>query len=71
MNVSQYCQRFTKLSRYVGGLVKSGVKKTKMFVKCLKPEIRGKLVPLQLRIYLQAMEKALEVEMDIQEGQED
>ena len=51
--------------------MKSEADKTKRFVKCLKLDIRGKLVPLQLRIYLQAMEKALEVEMDIQEGQED
>jgi len=71
INVSQYNQRFTKLSRYAGGLVKSEADKTKMFVKGLKPEIRGKLVPLQLRIYLQAVKKALKVEMDIQEGQED
>jgi len=52
-------------------LVKSEAEKTKRFVKGLKPEIRGKLVPLQLRIYLQAVKKALKVEMDIQEGQED
>jgi len=41
------------------------------FVKDPREEIRSKLVPLQLRIYLHVVEKSLEVEMDIQEGQED
>ena len=36
MNVSQYDQRFTKLSRYTGGLVKSEAEKIKRFVKGLK-----------------------------------
>ena len=44
MNVSQYNQRFTQLSRYAGGLVKNEVEKTKRFVKGLKLEIRSKLV---------------------------
>jgi len=53
MNVSQYDQRFTQLSRYANGLVKIEVEETKRFVKDLKLEIRGKLIPLQLRKYLQ------------------
>ena len=40
-------------------------------MKGLKSEITGKLIPLQLRNYLQAVKKALEVEIDIQESQED
>jgi len=52
-------------------LVKSKAKKTKRFVKGLKSEITSKLIPLQLRNYLQAVKKALEVEIDIQESQED
>ena len=40
-------------------------------MKGLKLEIRGRLIPLQLRNYLQAVEKALEVEKDMQESQED
>ena len=40
-------------------------------MKGLKLELRGRLIPLQLRNYLQAVERALEVEMDIQESQED
>jgi len=71
MNVFQYDQSFTQLFRYANGLVKSEAKKTKRFVKGLKSEITGKLIPLQLRNYLQAVKKALEVEMDIQESQED
>ena len=63
MNVSQYDQNFTQLSRYIDGLIKSEAEKTKKFVKGLKLKIRGKLIPLQLRSYLQAVEKALEVEM--------
>ena len=65
MNVSQYDQRFIQLSKYVDVLVKGEVEKTKRFVKGLKPEIRGRLIPLQLRNYLQAVEKSLEVEMDM------
>ena len=71
VNVSQYDQRFIQLSRYTDVLVKGEAEKTKRFVKGLKPKIRGKLIPLQLRNYLQAVEKALEVEMNIQESQED
>ena len=59
------------MSRYANGLVKSKAKKTKRFVKGLKSEITSKLIPLQLRNYLQAVEKTLEVEMDIQESHED
>jgi len=51
--------------------VKSEAERTKRFVKGLKSEIRGRLIPLQLRNYLQAVERALEVEMDMQENQED
>ena len=71
MNVSQYDQRFTQLSRYADVLAKGEAERTKRFVKGLKLEIQGRLIPLQLRNYLQAVEKALEVEMDIQESQED
>ena len=59
------------MSRYIDVLVKSEAERTKRFVKGLKPEIRGRLIPLQLRNYLQAVKKALEVEMDMQESQED
>ena len=71
MNVSQYDQRFTQLSKYAGVLVKSEAERTKRFVKGLKSEIRGRLIPLQLRNYLQAVERVLEVEIDMQESQED
>ena len=71
MNVYQYDQKFTQLSRYADALVRSEAEKTKRFVKGLRSEIRGRLIPLQLRNYLQAVERALEVEMDIQEGQGD
>jgi len=71
MNVSQYDQRFTQLSRYADVLVKGEVERTKRFVKGLNPEIQGRLIPLQLRNYIQVVERALEVEMDIQESKED
>ena len=41
------------------------LKGPKKFMKGLKLEIKSKLIPLQLRKYLQAVEKALEVEIDI------
>jgi len=71
MNVSQYDQRFTQLSRYADALVKSEAERIKSFVKGLKSEIRGRLIPLQLKNYLQAVERTLEVEIDMQEGHED
>ena len=71
MNVSQYDQNFTQLFRYADALVKSEAKRTKRFVKGLRSEIRGRLIPLQLKNYLQAVEKVLEVEMNMQESQED
>ena len=56
---------------YANGLVKSEEEKTKRLVKGLNRKLGGKLIPLQLRSYLQAVEKALEVVMDIQESRED
>jgi len=50
---------------YANGLVKSEEEKTKRLVKGLNRKLGGKLIPLQLRSYLQAVEKALEVEIDI------
>jgi len=41
--------------------------KTKRFVRRLRLEIRSKLVSFQFQIYIQAIEKALEVERDILE----
>ena len=71
MNVSQYDQRFTQLFRYADALVKSEAERTKRFMKGLRSEIQGRLIPLQLKNYLQAVKRALEVEMDMQEGHED
>ena len=71
MNVSQYDQRFTQLSRYADALVKSEAERMKRFVKGLRSEIRGRLIPVQLKNYLQTVKRALEVEMDMQEGHED
>ena len=50
--------------------MKSEAERTKRFVKSMKSKIRGKLIPLQLKNYLQAVERALELEMDMQEGHE-
>ena len=44
MNVSQYDQRFTQLSRYADVLVKSEAERTKRFVKGLKSKIRGRWI---------------------------
>jgi len=35
--------------------------RTKRFVRGLRPEIRSKLIPFQLQIYVQAVEKEMEV----------
>ena len=42
--------------------------KEKRFVRGLRPDIKSKLVPFQLRVYHHPVEKALEVELDIQES---
>ena len=68
--MSQYKIKFTQLSRYAGKLVSEKEDRTKRFVRDLKPEIRRKIVPFQLQIYSQAVEKALEVEKDMQENQD-
>ena len=70
MSVSQYDIKFTQLSRYAIGLVREESDRMKRFVRGLRPEIRSKLVPFQLQVYVQAVEKALEVERDILENQE-
>ena len=68
--MSQYEVKFTQLSRYAETLVSEGEDRTKRFVRGLKPEVRSKLIPFQLQIYTQAVEKALEVERDMQEIQD-
>jgi len=70
MSVSQYDIKFTQLLRYALRLVREESDRTKRFVRSLRPEIRSKLVPFQLQIYVQTVEKALEVERDIMEDQE-
>jgi len=51
-------------------LVRSEADKTKKFVKGLKTEIRSKLIPLQLKAYMQAVEKVLEIKADMLENSE-
>ena len=70
MSASQYDIKFTQLSRYVAELVREEADRTKRFIRGLRPKIRCKLVPFQLQNYVQAVEKALEVERDIMEDQE-
>jgi len=68
--MSQYDIRFTQLSRCAVGLVREEEDRTKSFVWGLRHEIRSKLVPFQLQNYVQAVEKALDVERDILKDQE-
>ena len=68
LTVNQYEIKFTQLSRYAGKLVSEEEDRTKRFVRGLRPEIRSQLIPFQLQIYSQAVEKALEVERDLQEN---
>jgi len=70
MSVSQYDIKFTQLSRYAARLVREEADRTKRFVRGFRPEIRSKLFPFQLQVYIQAMEKALKVERDILKDQE-
>jgi len=70
MTATQYGARFTQLSRYAGGLVRDEVEKTKRFVRGLRPGIKVGPMPFQFRVYIQVLEKALEVKKDTQENQE-
>ena len=70
LTVSQYEAKFTQLSRYAEKLVSEEEDRTKRFVRGLRPEIRSKLIPFQLQVYSQAVEKAMEIERDMQESQE-
>ena len=70
MSVSQYDIKFTQLSRYAIGLVREEADRMERFFKGLRPKIRSKLIPFQLKVFVQAVEKALEVERDILEDQE-
>ena len=70
MMANQYDTKFSQLSRYVEGLIRNEADRTKKLVKGLKTEIRSKLITLQLKIYMQAVEKALEVEADMLEDSE-
>ena len=67
MTVNLYDSKFTQLSRYAEGLVRNEANRTKKFIKGLKAEIRSKLIPLQLKLYMQAVEKALEIKADMLE----
>ena len=67
MTVSHYEVKFTQLLRYPDKLVSEEEDRTKRFVRGLRLGIRSQLVPFQLQIYSQAVEKALEVERDMQE----
>ena len=68
MTVNQYDTKFTQLFRYAEGLIRNKVDKTKKFVKGLKTEIRSKLIPFQLKEYMQDVEKSLEIEADMFRG---
>jgi len=70
MTVNQYDVKFTQLSRYAEKLVFEEEKRMKRFVRGLKSEIESKLVPFQLQIYSQTMEKSLKVERHMQESQD-
>jgi len=70
MSVNQYDARFTQLLRYAVGLICKEAEGMERFVRGLRTEIGSKLILFQLQIYIQAVEKALEVQRDILEEQE-
>ena len=67
MTMIEYNNSFTQLSRYEQGLVKDE-ERTKRFVRSLRSEIRSKLIPIQLQVYLHPVETTLEVERDMQDN---
>ena len=62
-----YEAKFAELSRFPLELTEDEAMKTKRFVKGLRPYIRSKLVPLNLRSYSEAIDRAILVEEEMKD----
>ncbi|XP_056177041.1 uncharacterized protein LOC130140755 [Syzygium oleosum] len=68
LTVDQYEAKFAELSRFAPRLVEDKEDKAKRFRDGLRPDIRSKLVPLNLKDYNELYERAQLVEKDLAEG---
>ena len=66
-SVMAYEAKFAELSRFALALTEDEAMKTKRFVKGLRPYIRSKLVPLSLRSYSEAVDRAILVEEEMKD----
>jgi len=65
--VMGYEAKFAELSRFALALTEDEAMKTKRFIKGLRPYIRSKLVPLSLRSYSEAVDRAILVEEEMKD----
>jgi len=65
LTVDQYEVRFVELSRFAPRLIEYLEDKAKRFLNGLRPDIRGRLVPLNLKDYSELYERAQLVERDL------
>lgn len=65
MTVDQYESRFTALCHYEPDVARNELKKTLKFIGGLRPAIRSKLAPLNIRTYADAIQRAQLVEQDM------
>ena len=66
-SVMAYEVKFAELSRFALALTEDEAMKTKRCIKGLRPYIRSKLVPLSLRSYSEAVDRAILVEEEMKD----
>ncbi|XP_056161228.1 uncharacterized protein LOC130135640 [Syzygium oleosum] len=67
MTVDQYEAEFARLSKFAPRMVENPLDKARRFRDGLKPELRSRLIPLNLRDYNELYERAQMIERDMTE----
>ncbi|XP_074336566.1 uncharacterized protein LOC141673724 [Apium graveolens] len=63
-SVSKYEAKFTKLARLAPGYVSTEIQKARRFQQGLKPEVRSRVVELELKTYPSVVKTSLVTESD-------
>ncbi|KAL8099388.1 hypothetical protein AgCh_031868 [Apium graveolens] len=63
-SVAEYEAKFTELARLAPGYVNTEIQKGRRFQQGLKPEVRSRVVALQLKTYTSVVQAALVIESD-------
>ncbi|XP_056173048.1 uncharacterized protein LOC130139649 [Syzygium oleosum] len=69
MTVDQYEAKFSELSRFAPRMVENREDKTKRFLNRLRPDIRGQLVPFDIRDYNVLYRRAQLIEHELMKGE--